>query len=270
NILKLPWELFGARAPRMPWDFNGAITWYHDFGPVNPLVSVFVSNSNYGSFIPFPFEILGVLALIILFLMAATSHDFWLANLTAPIWKGLHMSVYVAYGLIVGHVVLGAMQSNQQSGFTLITLVGLAWIAGIHVFAGYREVQRDQRSLLPTTTSEIARFVEVASVHDIPENRAKIVIIGGERVAVFKYDGKISAVSNVCQHQNGPLGEGKIVNGCITCPWHGYEYLPDSGASPPPFHEKIPTFDVQVQGDRIFVRTTPNPAGTPTQPATFT
>ncbi|MEM9486749.1 MAG: Rieske 2Fe-2S domain-containing protein, partial [Cyanobacteria bacterium P01_F01_bin.116] len=68
-------------------------------------------------------------------------------------------------------------------------------------------------------------------------------------------------------HQNGPLGEGKVIDGCITCPWHGYQYLPDCGASPPPFHEKVPTFDVKVQGDRIFVRAIPNPAGTPVTPA---
>jgi nitrite reductase/ring-hydroxylating ferredoxin subunit len=29
--------------------------------------------------------------------------------------------------------------------------------------------------------------------------------------------------------QNGPLGEGRIVDGCITCPWHGYQYRPDTG-----------------------------------------
>ena len=71
-----------------------------------------------------------------------------------------------------------------------------------------------------------------------PRNAPGIVCLAGERVAIFKYDGKISAVSNVCQHQNGPLGEGKILDGCITCPWHGYQYLPETGASPPPFVRK--------------------------------
>ena len=60
----------------------------------------------------FPFELLGVLALIICSLMAATSHDFWLATLTAPVWKALHMLVYVAYGLLVAHVALGSLQAG--------------------------------------------------------------------------------------------------------------------------------------------------------------
>ena len=91
--------------------------------------------------------------------------------------------------------------------------------------------------------------------------------MSGERVAVFRYDGKVSAISNVCQHQNGPLGEGRIVNGCVVCPWHGYEYRPDTGASPPPFTEKVPTFDVRVVDGRVFVHPKPHVPGTRVEPA---
>ena len=84
---------------------------------------------------------------------------------------------------------------------------------------------------------------------------------------MFRYDGKISAVSNVCQHQNGPLGEGKIVDGCITCPWHGYQYVPETGASPPPFNERIPTFNVRVRRGEVWIDPVPNPPGTRAEPA---
>ena len=53
--------------------------------------------------------------LVILFVMAATSHDFWLANLTAPVWKALHMLVYVAYALLVGHVALGSLRPERST-----------------------------------------------------------------------------------------------------------------------------------------------------------
>jgi nitrite reductase/ring-hydroxylating ferredoxin subunit len=92
--------------------------------------------------------------------------------------------------------------------------------------------------------------VDVCAVDEIPENRAKIGLVAGERVAVFRYQGMISAVSNVCRHQNGPLGEGKIIDGCITCPWHGYQYRPDTGSSPPPYTDTIPTFRVRVNTRR--------------------
>ena len=100
-------------------------------------------------------------------------------------------------------------------------------------------------------------FVEVCDVEKIPVNRAVVVSLSGERVAVFRYGGKVSAVSNVCRHQNGPLGEGRIIDGCITCPWHGYQYLPETGASPPPFTEKVPTFRTRVVDGRVLVHPCP-------------
>jgi len=60
-----------------------ALFQFHALGNVNPLVSLFISNPRYGSVADFPFQALGFFALIILFLMAATSHDFWLRNLSA-------------------------------------------------------------------------------------------------------------------------------------------------------------------------------------------
>jgi nitrite reductase/ring-hydroxylating ferredoxin subunit len=104
-------------------------------------------------------------------------------------------------------------------------------------------------------------------VDRIAEKCATVVSLSGERVAVFRYDGRVSAISNVCQHQNGPLGEGRIIDGCVTCPWHGYQYQPDSGAAPAPFKEKVPTFRVKVVEGVVFVHPRPNPAGTRVEPA---
>ncbi|MBE9030272.1 ferric reductase-like transmembrane domain-containing protein [filamentous cyanobacterium LEGE 11480] len=249
----------------IPYKADGALYWYHDFGNVEPIVSLFAGNTHYGSLVRFPFETLGVIGLAILFLMAITSHDFWLANLTAPIWKALHMSVYVAYAALVGHVTLGAIQTNRHPFLTIAVGLGLVWITVIHLLAALQERRRDRAVAPPATATD--HYVDIGSINEIPDTRAKIVTIAGERVAIFKYDGKIAAISNVCQHQNGPLGEGKVIDGCVTCPWHGYQYLPETGASPPPFIESVPTFNVQLRDDRIFVSTIPNPPGTETIPA---
>jgi nitrite reductase/ring-hydroxylating ferredoxin subunit len=88
-------------------------------------------------------------------------------------------------------------------------------------------------------------------------------------VAVFRYDGRVSAVTNVCAHQGGPLGEGKIIAGCITCPWHAWEYRPQDGRSPPPFTEKIATYRVRVENRRILLNPEPLPPGTPVVPGRF-
>ena len=135
---------------------------------------------------------------------------------------------------------------------------------GLHIAAAIKESPADRGR---DNGVQNDGFVDVCAVADIPEKRARIVCLSGERVAIFKYDGKVSAVSNVCQHQNGPLGEGKILDGCITCPWHGYQYLPETGASPPPFVEKVPTFNVRVKNGRVLVQPWPNAPGTRAEPA---
>lgn len=236
---------------------------FHTLGDVNPLVSLLTGSADARRVSQFPFELLGLAALMILLLMAATSHDFWLSILTAPMWKALHMLVYVAYGLLVAHVSLGALQSERDPLLAVALGVGVVLVVGLHLVAGWRERGADRQDL----PSGSDGWVEVCGVDEIRENRAKIALVAGERIAVFKYDGKVSCVSNVCKHQNGPLGEGKIVDGCITCPWHGYQYQPDSGSSPPPFTERIPTFNVQVRRGRVYVDPAPNAPGTRVEPA---
>jgi nitrite reductase/ring-hydroxylating ferredoxin subunit/DMSO/TMAO reductase YedYZ heme-binding membrane subunit len=236
---------------------------FHAGGDLHPVVSLLTSSTGWTTIATFPFQIPGAVALSILFVMAATSHDFWLRTLTAPVWKALHMGVYLAYGALVLHVTFGALQSEVPGWVAGLLGMGVVWLSTLHLLAGRQESRTDRQAPgVPPST-----WVDVGPVDRIPNRRARIVCAGGERIAVFRYDGKVSAVSNVCQHQNGPLGEGKIVGGCIVCPWHGYEYAPETGAAPPPFTEAVPTFRVVVMDGRIYVDPRPLPPGTRVPPA---
>ncbi len=242
-----------------------SIVQFHSLGNINPILSLFVSNVHYNSISRFPFEIFGFFALTIFFLMAITSHDFWLHNLSPRIWKSLHMLVYLAYALIVLHVLLGILQFETSPLFVTLLVIGFILLCALHLLAGRKETKADKAQ----TGIILDGFEKVCTVDDIPEKRAKIVSLGKERIAIFKYDNKISAVSNVCKHQNGPLGEGRIIDGCITCPWHGYQYLPHNGSSPPPFKEKVATYDIKVIDNEVWLNPTPYPDGTERTPATF-
>ncbi|MGD1961147.1 MAG: Rieske 2Fe-2S domain-containing protein [Fulvivirga sp.] len=237
---------------------------FHSLSNTNPLKSVFLSNLQYDSLINFPFQVLGFFALIILALMATTSHDFWLKNLGPKVWKSLHMLVYLAYALIILHVVLGALQNETSPILFGVVFFGFVIIASLHVLSGLKEQPADVA--IDDAKSE---FVRACNTSEIKENRAKIVTVSGERVAIFKYNGKLSAVNNFCRHQGGPLGEGKIIDGCITCPWHGYQYRPEDGQSPPPFTEKVETFHLKLEGDQVWIDPKPLPEGTPVQPVTM-
>ena len=240
-----------------------SIIQFHSGGDTIAIVSLFTANTHYFSLLHFPFQVLGFFALLILFLMAATSHDFWLHNLSPKLWKALHVLVYLAYALIVMHVMLGVVQ--LESSPILVSLLGLGMLSiiSLHLIAAFRTIRIDRQQHRENKDG----FVAVCEVNEIPENKAKIIALGGERIAVFKYENKLSAISNVCKHQNGPLGEGKIVDGCITCPWHGYQYQPHNGASPPPFKEKVATFEVKLLGTTVWIDPRPYPEGTERPPA---
>lgn len=239
-----------------------SIIQFHALGNINPVYSIFTSNMDYDSLTNFPFQVLGFFALLIFFAMASTSHDFYLKNLNPKTWKRLHMMVYLAYALVLMHVFLGAFQ-QETSIYTIgFLILGFIALATLHILAGYKEVNRDRR----VHEQDLKGWHKVCTVSDIETNRAKICTINKERVAIFKYDGKLSAVYNVCKHQGGPLGEGKIIDGCITCPWHGYQYLPHNGQSPPPFTEKITTYQLKLINDVIYINPNSFPEGTEIEP----
>ena len=242
------------------------VVWYHGFSETNAILSLLTTNPDYDRIVGFPFESLGLSAFLILFVMAATSHDFWLTNLGAPFWKALHMAVYLAYALLVSHILFGLVQHERSDLFAVWVLASAGMVAILHLATGFREFAADRR---PGFRARL-NWVELGPISRIPEQRAVIIPgQGRERIAVFRYSGKVSALSNACKHQNGPLGEGRMINGNVVCPWHGYEYQPHNGCAPAPFTEKIATYRVEIRAGIVFVDVRPLPAGTAVEPARF-
>ena len=241
--------------------------WYFAFyRGADQWTTVLFANSSYGQLLGFPFESLGIFALICLLILAATSHDFWLKFLTPPVWKGIHFLIYPAYAAVIGHVALGALQSRDQAAMAIITVLGGVAVAGLHLAAWRRERKIDPVYL--TDISGISKsWVPAGDPADIPEGRARIVALpSGDRVAIFRHEGALSAIANACAHQNGPLGEGRILDCLVTCPWHGFQYDVRTGQSPAPFTEKIPTYRLKIEDGTVFVDPDANPPGTPVDP----
>jgi nitrite reductase/ring-hydroxylating ferredoxin subunit/DMSO/TMAO reductase YedYZ heme-binding membrane subunit len=235
------------------------VEWFAVQGVLPSLVDELTDWPNYLKFIGFPFKTLGIIALLILLVMASTSHDYWLNMLGPPLWKAMHMAVYVAYGLVVVHVVLGAMQRDRGLFLPILLGTSLAVVGALHLIAGWRG-----RAIDKGVPLDADGWLPVAAPLAIPNKGAKIVAApGGERIAVFRDGNEVGALTNVCAHQNGPIGEGKIIDGLITCPWHGYQYQLKNGCAPPPFTEKLATYRVRLKNGMIEVDPRPLPAGTP-------
>ena len=234
-----------------------ALMWYHGFGTINPIASAIGGYGNYGVAIEFPFESLGFIALVILLIMAATSHDFWLTRLSPPIWKTLHMSVYFAYAALIGHVALGTAQFDKGMGLIWALAIGATLISGLHIVAMLKGRKLD-------TKMDMNRdWINIGDPMSIPLNKAVTVTPPeGERIAIFRQEKGVSAIVAVCSHQNGPLGEGCIREGLITCPWHGFQFDPETGAAPAPFTDRVQTHEVRIERGDVWVNAVPDPLGT--------
>ena len=237
---------------------NAAFEWYFSFSPLDPYVALLTGNTSFRQIGGFPFETFGIFALAVLILLAATSHDFWLSFLTPRVWKALHMLLYAGYLAVVLHVSLGALQATRNPLLAVVMTLCVLLVGALHVAAG-------RRPAAPADT--VGEWLVVGPPDSVPEGRSIVVpVAGGEPVAVFRHEGHLSAVTNLCAHQNGPLGEGAVIDGCITCPWHGYQYRLADGCAPPPYTEKLATFRLKLEGGLVFLAPHPNPPGTFVEP----
>lgn len=241
------------------------LDWYYAFSPVPPIEALLSPQAPLDRAVGFPFELLGLLALMCLGLLAATSHDFWLAFLGPPVWKAIHLSIYFAYAAAVAHVALGYLQDTRNPAFAILFAGGAGTVVALHLLARGRDA--------PIVPEPVARnvdngdWVPVCAPEEVPDGRAVVVSLGeDERAAVFRHGSLLSAVSNACAHQNGPLGEGRIVNGCITCPWHGFQFRPEDGCAPEPFTERIPTYRLRLKDGMVEINRRAFPPGTPVGP----
>lgn len=82
--------------------------------------------------------------------------------------------------------------------------------------------------------------------------------IGDLTIALSYRDGTFAAISGVCNHEGGPLGDGKLSDdGYVICPWHHWQFDRTSGQARPGIPAAVPRHDVKVENGELFVNLTP-------------
>jgi nitrite reductase/ring-hydroxylating ferredoxin subunit len=96
-------------------------------------------------------------------------------------------------------------------------------------------------------------WTKLATTEEVPPGSLIEVERDGAIYAICNVNGDTRALSGVCPHQGGPLGEGVLNGDTISCPWHMWEFNSGTGACT--FNEKvtIPVFPVRVEGSEILV-----------------
>ena len=101
-------------------------------------------------------------------------------------------------------------------------------------------------------------WIEVGKLEDIPKLGARVVETPEGNIGVFRTaEDKIFALRDACPHQGGPLSQGIVHGERVTCPLHNWNIELSSGAAVAPDEGCAASFPVRMEGDLIFLFTSP-------------
>ena len=97
-------------------------------------------------------------------------------------------------------------------------------------------------------------YVRVADTSELPPGEMKAVDVHGTAIAIGNVGGILHAFGNECTHDGGPLNEGDLEAGIVTCPWHFSRFCIRSGSViASPAEEPIAVYDLKIEGTTVYV-----------------
>lgn len=171
----------------------------------------------------------------------------------------LHGVMNLAAAALYGASLIARKKENRSAGRGLAFL-GFGMSAGA-AYLGGKLTYREQMGVDHTIGQEFPEeFTPVLADSELGEGQMKRVDVQGARILLARDRGEVCAISEVCSHLAGPLAEGKLEDGCVTCPWHHSKFNVHDGTvvNGPAVHPQ-PRLDVQVRNGQIEVKA---PAGT--------
>jgi nitrite reductase/ring-hydroxylating ferredoxin subunit/multimeric flavodoxin WrbA len=96
---------------------------------------------------------------------------------------------------------------------------------------------------------------ELGDSESLKSKPLRQVVIGKTKIALSYIDGQFGAVSGVCNHVGGPLGEGRCDEaGYIVCPWHNWKFHRVTGEGEPGYEaDRVPRYELKEERGRLFV-----------------
>jgi NAD(P)H-dependent nitrite reductase small subunit len=95
----------------------------------------------------------------------------------------------------------------------------------------------------------------VAALADLADDAAFAAKLGNRRIALYRLDGKVYALDDVCTHALALLSQGFIENGAVECPLHGARFDIATGRClTPPATVDLRTYEVRIERGEVYVR----------------
>lgn len=98
------------------------------------------------------------------------------------------------------------------------------------------------------------QWVEIGVLSDIPRQGSRCVPLGDTTIAVFRTDDdRVFALEDTCPHAKGPLSQGIVHGGSVTCPMHNWVVSLETGEALGADEGATACFPVRLEGQTVFV-----------------
>lgn len=98
------------------------------------------------------------------------------------------------------------------------------------------------------------RWFDLGAVEELRAHPLRQVTAGRVRLALSYKDGIFGAISGVCNHAGGPLGDGHLDGEYVVCPWHHWKFHCRTGSGEPGFEEdRVQSYALREEGGHLFV-----------------
>ena len=95
--------------------------------------------------------------------------------------------------------------------------------------------------------------MRVARLSELPPGSVRVVQAGGTAIAIWNHGGMLRATAAICPHRGGPLHEGSVVDGVVTCPWHRFQFSLGDGRCRTVPALGLACYTPRVEGDEVWL-----------------
>lgn len=97
-------------------------------------------------------------------------------------------------------------------------------------------------------------WVAIGQLADIPRLGSRRVMAGDMKLAIFRTaEDAVFALEDKCPHKAGPLSQGIVHDGCVTCPLHNWVIALDTGQAQGADEGEVKTFPLRLEGETILL-----------------
>lgn len=142
---------------------------------------------------------------------------------------------------------------GRALGFAGLTVVSAGGALGGHL--AYRQAAgANHAEQVPAVVDP--GWHAIGDIADLPVGEPVRRYVGETPLLVVREaDGTVRALADRCSHMAGPLSRGKIVDGCVRCPWHGSVFrLSDGWNVGGPATSPQPVFETRLVNGLVEAR----------------